>query len=127
MTLKIPYKDRIFIPIHGGPILDFCSKTGLLLAHGYNRIEIGDRGPYVEFEEEHIIMDNISVPPGQMYRLENKQVYYNEFRSKCDSNVKFYYQKRTVNYADYKVGKWYVSPFDLLVDDISVALTLDNL
>jgi hypothetical protein len=30
--------------------------------------------------------------------------------------VKVYDQKRTVDYADYKVGLFYMSPFDLFVD-----------
>jgi hypothetical protein len=30
--------------------------------------------------------------------------------------VKVYGQKRTVDYADYKVGLFYISPFDLFVE-----------
>jgi hypothetical protein len=33
-------------------------------------------------------------------------------------NVMLYFQKRTVAYADYKVGLCYISPFDLLRDEL---------
>ena len=39
-----------------------------------------------------------------------------EWRTKDQINVKVYDQKRTVDYADYKVGLFYISPFDLFVE-----------
>jgi len=39
-----------------------------------------------------------------------------EWKTKDQSNVKVYDQKRTVEYADYKVGLFYISPFDLFVE-----------
>ena len=38
----------------------------------------------------------------------NKNVYYYEYRTTV-GNLKLYYQRKTVTYADYIVGKWYVS------------------
>ena len=35
-------------------------------------------------------------------------------RSHDKSNVKVYWQKKTVDYADYRVGRYYISPFDLV-------------
>ncbi len=37
---------------------------------------------------------------------------YEEWRTNED-NVKLYHQLRTVDYADYRVGFWYISPFAL--------------
>jgi hypothetical protein len=39
-----------------------------------------------------------------------------EWRTKDQSNVKVYEQSRTVDYADYRVGLFYISPFDLFVE-----------
>ena len=45
------------------------------------------------------------------------KVFYVEWRAKDQSNVKVYDQKRTVEYADFKVGLFYISPFDLFVKE----------
>jgi hypothetical protein len=39
-----------------------------------------------------------------------------EWRTKDQSKVKVYEQGKTVDYADYKVGLFYISPFDLFVE-----------
>lgn len=59
-------------------------------------------------------MTKCHIPKDQEWRLTNKNVYYTEYRTNDDSNVKIYHQTKTVNYADYKIGKYYISPFDLL-------------
>ena len=93
-------------------VLDLFTKTGLKVSIGYERIVIGGRGPYVEFTDEQIIQTNLLVPEDQRWRFTNSNSYYNEYRTSQD-NVKVYHQKKTVDYADYKVGMWYISPFDL--------------
>jgi len=40
--------------------------------------------------------------------------------------VKVYDQKRTVDYADYKVGLYYISPFDLYVEGEAVITKLEK-
>jgi len=40
--------------------------------------------------------------------------------------VKVYDQKRAVDYADYKVGLIYISPFDLFVEGGPVITMLDS-
>ena len=40
--------------------------------------------------------------------------------------MKVYDQKRTVDYADYKVGLFYISPFDLFVEGEAVITKLDR-
>ena len=89
--------------------------SGLLLTCGYARVEFGGRGPYLELTEAQVQKVNLHGVPlvkdrhGYFY----KHTYYDELRSNCDSCVKVYYQRRTVEYADYRIGFYYVSPFAL--------------
>lgn len=97
----------------GNDEVELFSKDGLHLCTGYNRIVIGGRGPYVEFTDEQIDFKSFHVPKDQLYRLTDRRVYYVELRSTDKSNVKLYYQLQTVAYADYKIGMFYISPYDL--------------
>lgn len=106
------YAERLRISLDGDRTTEFFTHSGLHVATGYVRIVIGDRGPYIEFSDSQINKENIHIPAKEMYRLTADYVYYDEYRSNQDS-VKLYYQKRTVDYADYKIGLWYVSPFAL--------------
>jgi hypothetical protein len=54
------------------------------------------------------------------------KVFYVEWRTKDQSNVKVYDQKRTVEYADYKVGLFYISPFELFVEGEPVSTKLEK-
>jgi len=58
------------------------------------------------------------IPKNQLYRLSDPKVYYIEFRTNDDSNVKVYYQMRTVAYADYKIGSFYISPSELFANNM---------
>jgi hypothetical protein len=107
------YEKRLLLSIEGNTKTKFYTKTGLLIAEGYTRIVIGQRGPYLEFLESQIAKENIHIPEDQKYRLDNRTTYYNEWRTNDKSFVKIYEQKKTVAYADYKIGMWYISPFDL--------------
>jgi hypothetical protein len=40
-----------------------------------------------------------------------------EYRSKDDRQIKLYEQLRKVKYADYKIGFYYISPEDLVLED----------
>lgn len=115
------YKSRLWIPIQGNPNTVFTTRSYsepcLKVAVGYTRIVIGRRGPYIEFTQDMIIEDSLLMPDDQKYRLTDKRVYYLEFRTIDKCNVKVYYQLRTVEYADYKIGMLYISPFDLLADE----------
>lgn len=108
-------EDRKLIQIEevGNEFTQFISSSGLRLATGYNRIVFGARGPYIEFEPSHIIHTNIHIPESQLFRLSDPRIYYIEFRSCDGSLVKVYYQMRTVAYADYKIGMFYMSPLEL--------------
>lgn len=115
---KRSYKERILVPIDGSEDISFYTKGGLLLAKGYVRVVIGGRGPYIEFLDTQIIKDNIYVPKHAEYKLQRMMPYYWEYRSKDKCFVKLYYQKMLVQYADYKIDYWYISPFDLKTDKL---------
>jgi len=111
------FEKRLLINAAHGADLKFYSKTGLYLAFGYLRVVIGGRGPYVEFSPNQIIWENFGIPAEERYRLRDPVVYYEEYRSKDESFVKLYLQRRTVSYADYTIGLCYISPFDLMRED----------
>ncbi len=90
-----------------------CTKNGLAIAYRFNRVVHGGRGAYVEIPNEKILLQNLHLPEGQEWRIGNPNVYYVEMRSLCSGNVKLYFQQKLVDYADYQIGCWYVSPRDL--------------
>lgn len=110
------YRERLKIDPDNGDSTKFFTKNGLLVAAGYTRVVIGDRGPYIEFSDDQIVKQNIFIPAHQQYRLTADYVYYHEYRTNED-DVKLYYQRKTVNYADYKIGFWYISPFALKTEE----------
>ena len=91
---------------------------GNKIANKWNRIVIGDYGAFVEINDEDIIRDNIEIMPGEEYRVYDDKykdsVKYQWYTVKGQPFPKLYYQQREVTYADYKAGKWYISPFDCL-------------
>jgi len=99
------YESRLKISLTGNEHTVFYDKQGNVLANGYTRIVIGDRGPYIEFRRGMINYTN-------WIETEVGHVYYREWRSR-PLNVKAYYQLKNVNYADYVIGLFYISPFDL--------------
>lgn len=113
--MKKTYEERLKIPLVK-TVMSLHTKCGFLVATGYERIVLGKRGPYIEFVDDQIIRDNLHIPDDQMWRLTSLS-YYDEYRTKVD-NVKVYLQKRTVDYADYLIGRWYISPFDLRTDKL---------
>ena len=110
------YRERLILPEEPGEDeIKFFTKSGTYVATWYERVVIGDRGPYVEFCGEMLSKD-IFIPPDQEWRMTHGGCYYVEWRTKDDSFVKIYNQKKIVKYADYKIGMWYISPFDLTSD-----------
>ena len=111
------YRERLILP--ETPLEDeiiFYTKSGLEVAKKYERVVIGDRGPYIEFSENMITKTNIHIPDDQKWRLKNPVCFYNEWRTDDEYFVKIYEQKRLVKYADYKIKMWYISPFDLITN-----------
>ncbi len=109
---------RFNIPLSGSKNKNefefYTIKNALLIAKGYERIVVGERGPYLEFTDVQILKKNIYIPAGKEYRLHDPDeiYYYVELRTNVDF-IKIYFQKKVVSYADYKIGMYYISPYDL--------------
>jgi len=67
----------------------------------FTRLMVGNHGMYVEFDK-----------PANKGSLIKQRLQYNEYNR---NGVKLYDQFKTVNYADYKAGKWYASLRDYKV------------
>lgn len=85
-------------------------KDGTLLAKSYRRIVHGERGDYVEFDKDDIIMPLLSKFNNDINK-ETNDFYYYWLYPINHPNVKIYLQQKTVKYADYIVGKYYISPY----------------
>ena len=90
------------------------SLNGSLICNGYDRIVIGDYGAYIEFSSEQANKDLFIIAPGQEYRLEPRysNVKYIWLTIDDGSQIKIYYQKNTVSYADYKPRYYYISVYE---------------
>lgn len=108
------YRERLKIAADvGDKSMQFLTKCDMLIANGYERVVIGARGPYIEFTEHQIVRENILVPTNEIWRISSDVSFYIEYRTNDVCNVKIYFQKKLVNYADYKIDYYYISPFDL--------------
>lgn len=107
------------LPPEGKKDFLIYSLKGTLISKGYERIVIGDYGAFIEFTEEQAEKNNYKIKKGQEYRIYDPKyssnVKYNWLTAKDESNIKIYQQKKTVTYADYKAGMFYVSPFEILI------------
>ncbi len=113
------YRDRLTLPLDGDPTVPLSTRTGFLVATGYLRIVVGDRGPYVEFDRSQIAPNAIAVPEDAAWRRKKPyadRVFYVEWRTVDAAAVKIYDQLRRVEYADYVPGRMYASPADLFHD-----------
>lgn len=89
---------------------------GPLLATDYIRIVHGGRGDYMEIDPKQLVKEEVEKEPGQEYRFFEpwkSTVFYLWYRTKL-GHRKVYYQLKTVNYADYKIGLVYISPNDVV-------------
>jgi hypothetical protein len=82
------------------------------IATGYLRVVVGDRGPYIELATEQLRQRRLYVPPAARWRFASATAFYEEYRTRPDE-IMVYHQRLPVTYADYRVGHWYISPFDL--------------
>lgn len=87
-------------------IRNLYTPSGLLIARGYDRVSARGREPHVEFNHDQIVHDSI-------HRIHAAHYYFDEYRSNCPSYVMVYLQRMTLLNANYVVGKYYISPFDL--------------
>jgi len=66
-----------------------------------------------------VVRSNLKIKSGQEYRINDpkysEHVKYWWLTPKDLSDMKVYYQKRIVSYADYKPEMFYVSPYEVLL------------
>lgn len=98
------------------PNLPIFAKDGTKIAEGFERIVIGDYGAYIEYDLSQVPKDMKYVyEKGEEYRVDpywRKKVKYIWYTIPT-ADIKIYWQLRTVSYADYKVKKFYVSPYEI--------------
>ena len=103
-----------FLSINGGGPL--YSKNGTLICSSYKRIVIGDYGAFIEFNDPNF--SKYMIAPGEEYRVKDPRykdnIKYIWLTLKDNSNIKIYYQKKPVTYADYKPGMLYVSVHEVI-------------
>lgn len=101
-----------------GDSVELKTSSGTVICNGYNRIVIGDYGAFIEFTKEQAIRENLRIAPGQEYRVNDPKykdsVAYVWHTARDDSQIKIYRQKKTVDYADYKIGMCYVSVVEVI-------------
>ena len=89
-------------------------KDGVLFATGYERVVHGGRGDYVELTKEQIAVTlHAKFTQTLPDRTGNESFYY-YWLLPIGREEKVYWQCKTVNYADYKIGFYYISPKLLL-------------
>ena len=97
------------------------TKTGTVVCNGYTRIVVGDYGAFIEFDKEQANFDKHIIAPGQEYMVNDpkysKNVKYIWMTIADGSNIKIYKQKKKVTYADYKIGMFYISPHECIIQN----------
>jgi len=107
------YAEQVRLPPEAHNAV-FHNESGTVIAKGYNRMVIGDYGPFIEFTEDQIKLENIEQKwPGKPKR----EIKYIWMQTKDKERTKVYWQLNTVPYADYKVGLYYADPRTVLFDD----------
>ena len=109
------YADRLQLPINGFDEIVFSTSIGLDVATGYNKIVYHKNQPYIEFSKNMIHMENVYVPENQKWRIDGSFSSYVEYRSKDCCKIKILQYKKKSNY-------FYISPFDLKSDKISILI-----
>lgn len=105
-TVRAFYAEQIRLPLSGEKV-KLTNEYGTIIATGYNRIVVGDYGPYVEITPDQIVKDNIEQRwPG----IPSREVKYIWMQTSDEEKTKIYYQQNIVPYADYKPGMYYVDP-----------------
>lgn len=125
----------------GNSATRFYTKKGTLVAQGHIRVVYGDHGPYIEFLAKHMVRS--------AWKLVRKDIgWFDECQPKDGSYCKLYVQRREVTmlkkppkganscynniydpvegYADYRVGRLYINPFELGKIDIANPNNISN-
>jgi hypothetical protein len=101
----------------------FCKNSksvyfqGKKILSGFHRIVIGAHGAYIEFSAEHFVR-SMNITKGEEWRLDSKyKVKYLHMNPVGMEDLKVYKQTRTVNYADYRPGYYYVDFWEVELRD----------
>jgi hypothetical protein len=121
----------------GFDVFPTFESEGQLIAKGYERIVYGDHGPYIEFTKEQIVAPLASKFGNKIdfdNLPENPRFYYYWLYPEGNPDIKIYLQLKTVvdkpnapkrqdgkrstynrpeGYADYRVGYYYIDPYQL--------------
>ncbi len=110
--------------------------NGVVVAHDYTRVVMGDYGAYVEIPFEHLDMgDRLKLKEKQEWRADKeylakreltkrvKYIWYTWKLGEGYPEIKVYMQLNTVKYADYLPGFYYISvlDFDEYEEEVNVA------
>lgn len=115
------FKNNIPSCLLGSTDKELQTSKGTTVSNGFVRIVVGDYGAFIEFNKEQANAKAYVVAPGQEYRINNPRysnVKYHWYTIDDGSNVKIYYQKRKVSYADYKPGMYYVSVHEVILNSL---------
>ncbi len=99
-----------------GDTKELYTLNGTKICSKYDRIVIGDYGAFIEIDKDDFNKNVLIVKKGQEYRINDsrysERVKYYWYTVDDNSDIKVYYQKRTVTYADYKPNKYYISVYE---------------
>ena len=87
---------------------------GTQFSEGYERVVHGGRGDYVELTKDQILVNLKSKFNSILPDEIDEQPFYYYYLIPENRTEKIYWQIKTVKYADYKIGFYYISP-DLLI------------
>lgn len=79
-------------------------------SNGFERVVHGGRGAYVELIKEQILVPLKSHFKHDIPNEITPEPFYYHWLEPEGRTEKIYWQIRTVGYADYKVGYYYISP-----------------
>ena len=109
IKIKQIYSENIPNLLANRPLKDSCGNN---ISTGFERIVIGDYGAYIEMSEKQMNLDILYIPNRQKFRL-SPGFYGKYIWLTSDGDNKIYKQIRTVSYADYRVGYYYISPYEV--------------
>jgi hypothetical protein len=88
---------------------EYRTKTAnILVATDSIRTVHGGRGDYLEFSPDMMVMKNLDLVHGWCPIHRSKHRYFFEYWTA--DGVRVYEQRELVNYADYKIGYFYIAP-----------------
>ena len=97
-----------------GASTKILNSLGTIIGEGFTRIVIGDYGAYLEFDEDQIRLSNIKQ---KWAGSPTRKVKYIWMQTNDSDTTKVYWQQDIVDYADYKVGMYYMDVLDAYTDD----------